>query len=468
MVAAIKRFFTCEGMLPADLRGKEIPDTRSVYRATLDMAWPSAVESVLVGLVGIIDTMMVGTLGPEAIAAVGITNQPKFIFLAVILSLNVGVTAVVARRRGENDQEKANSVLRQTILISVFFSILSSILGIVFARPIVSFAGAEADILDDAVAYFQILMGGMFFNCVLLTMNAAQRGVGNTRISMRTNLTANGVNIVLNYLLIGGHLGFPRLGVRGAAIATIVGFFVGFLMSLKSLLHHGQFLSLLSHGSWRFDAKTLHSIWLVSSSSLFEQLCMRFGFFTYVKIVASLGTIPFATHQICMNILTLSFCFGDGLSIAASSLVGRSLGEKRSDLAIVYGKACQRIALLVSFVLMVLFFFFRGPVMMAFTTDAGIIETGKTIVIIIGVTTFIQTSQVVLMGCLRGAGDTMFAAAVSLLSIAFLRPGSAWLFCYPMGLGLIGAWFSLFFDQLIRMVFSMVRFNGGKWTQHKL
>lgn len=455
-------------MLPADLRGKEIPDTRSVYRATLDMAWPSAVESVLVGLVGIIDTMMVGTLGPEAIAAVGITNQPKFIFLAVILSLNVGVTAVVARRRGENDQEKANSVLRQTILISVFFSILSSILGIVFARPIVSFAGAEADILDDAVAYFQILMGGMFFNCVLLTMNAAQRGVGNTRISMRTNLTANGVNIVLNYLLIGGHLGFPRLGVRGAAIATIVGFFVGFLMSLKSLLHHGQFLSLLSHGSWRFDAKTLHSIWLVSSSSLFEQLCMRFGFFTYVKIVASLGTIPFATHQICMNILTLSFCFGDGLSIAASSLVGRSLGEKRSDLAIVYGKACQRIALLVSFVLMVLFFFFRGPVMMAFTTDAGIIETGKTIVIIIGVTTFIQTSQVVLMGCLRGAGDTMFAAAVSLLSIAFLRPGSAWLFCYPMGLGLIGAWFSLFFDQLIRMVFSMVRFNGGKWTQHKL
>ena len=117
---------------------------------------------------------------------------------------------------------------------------------------------------------------------------------------------------------------------------------------------------------------------------------------------------------------------------------------------------------------MVLFFFFRGPVMMAFTTDAGIIETGKTIVIIIGVTTFIQTSQVVLMGCLRGSRDTMFAAAVSLLSIAFLRPGSAWLFCYPMGLGLIGAWFSLFFDQLIRMVFSMVRFNGGKWTQHKL
>ena len=455
-------------MLPADQRGKELPDTRAVYRTTLDMAWPSAVESVLVGLVGIIDTMMVGTLGPEAIAAVGITNQPKFIFLAVILSLNVGVTAVVARRRGENDSGKANSVLRQTVLISVCFSILSSILGIVFARPIILFAGAEADIIDDAVAYFQILMGGMFFNCVLLTMNAAQRGVGNTRISMRTNLTANGVNIVLNYLLIDGHLGFPRLGVRGAAIATIVGFFVGFLMSLKSLLHRGQFLTFLSHGSWRFDTKTLHSIWLVSSSSLFEQLCMRFGFFTYVKIVASLGTIPFATHQICMNILTLSFCFGDGLSIAASSLVGRSLGEKRPDLAIVYGKVCQRIALLVSFVLMVIFFLFRGPIMMAFTTDAGIIEAGKTIVIIIGATTFIQTSQVVLMGCLRGAGDTMFAAAVSLLSIAFLRPGSAWLFCYPMGLGLIGAWFSLFFDQLIRMVFSMVRFNGGKWTQHKL
>lgn len=468
MTGVIRRFFDCPNMIKKDQQQGEIPPSRDVYRRTFEMAWPSAVESVLVGLVGIIDTMMVGSISPEAIAAVGITNQPKFIFLAVIMSLNVGVTAIVARRKGEDNREGANRVLHQAVILSTILSLISCALGIFCARPIIAFAGAGPDIIDDAVAYFRIIMGGMFFNCLLLTINAAQRGIGKTKISMRTNLTANAINIVFNFLLIGGHFGFPRLGVRGAAIATILGFIVGFLMSLASVLHRDQFLCLFSHERWRFDRETLGGIWRVSSSSLIEQLCMRFGFFMYAKIVASLGTTAFATHQICMNIISVSFCFGDGLSIAASSLVGQSLGAKRADMAIIYGKVCQRIALLVSFILMIMFFASRRWLMMAFTDDWSIIEAGMQIILIIGVTTFLQTSQVVIMGCLRGAGDTLFAAIVSLISIALIRPGSAWVFCYPLGLGLIGAWFSLFFDQTMRMILSMIRFSGGNWTRHKL
>lgn len=468
MAAILKRFFSCESMIRPEQRVGTLPDSRAVYRKAIDMAWPSTVESVLVGLVGMVDTMMVGSIGPDAIAAVGITTQPKFLFLALILSLNVGVTAIIARRKGENDRDAANSVLRQSVILCVIIAVISSLLGTIFARPIIRFAGAGDDILDQAVAYFQIIMGGMFFNCLLLTMNAAQRGAGNTRISMKTNLTANGVNIVLNYLLIGGNLGFPRLGVRGAAIATVVGFAVGFAMSLCSLLHHHQFLSFLHKGSWRFRKETLHGIWSVSASSLVEQLCMRFGFFSYAKIVASLGTIAFATHQICMNILSISFCFGDGLSIAASSLVGQQLGAKRPDMAIVYGKVSQRMAVVVSTVLMVLFFVLREPLMMAFTDDVSIIEAGKDILLIISLATYLQTSQVVLMACLRGAGDTFYTAIISLLSVALVRPGSAWLFCYPLNMGLIGAWVSLVVDQLMRLVGALVRYSGGKWTEHKL
>lgn len=455
-------------MLKENQQNGEIPPSNEIYRHTLDVAWPSALESVLVGLVGMVDTMMVGSIGPEAIAAVGITNQPKLIFLAIIISLNVGVTAVIARRKGAEDREGANCVLKQAVLLSSVISLISSLAGIVFAREINLFAGAGADIIDDAAAYFRIIMSGMFFNCLLLTINAAQRGIGKTKISMRTNLTANAINIVFNYLLIGGHLGFPKMGVRGAAVATVLGFAVGFLMSLASVLHLESFLSLRTHGSWRFQRDTLLPMWKVCSSALIEQMCMRFGFFIYVKIVATLGTIAFATHQICMNVFSISFSVGDGLSIASSSLVGQSLGAKRPDMAIIHGKVCQRIALTLSAFLTVLFIVFRRYIMMAFTNDEAIILQGMSIMIVLALTCLIQNSQVVMMGSLRGAGDTRYTALVSLISIATIRPGSAWLFCYPLALGVMGAWYSMFFDQCVRMVLSLIRFSSGNWTKLKL
>lgn len=468
MLWLLRRFFGCQSMLRDSHRIHDLPSSRTIYRTTLDMAWPSAVESVLVSLVSMIDTIMVGTLGHEAIAAVGITTQPRFLFLSLILSLNIGITAIISRKKGEEDQEGACSVLRQAIMLSVIISLFSSLGGVLFAPQIMSFAGAGSDILTDAVDYFRIIMAGMFFNALLLTINAAQRGVGKTRIAMQTNLVANAVNIVFNYLLIGGNFGFPRLGVKGAAIATVLGFMVGSLMSLRSILHRDGFLTIWSSGGWRFEKETLRSFWLVGSSALIEQLCLRFGFFFYAKIVASLGTTAFATHQICMNIINLSFSVGDGLSVAASALVGQSLGAKRPDMAIIYGKVGQRIALVLSCGLMVLFFTTRRYMMMAFTSEPEIIATGMNIIIIIGLICMVQTSQVVIMGCLRGAGDTRYAAMVSLISIMIIRPASAWLLCYPLGLGLMGAWYSLCIDQCIRMVLSMARFSGGKWTKLKI
>lgn len=463
------RLFSCEAMLKPHQRTEhQPPSTKEIYRHTIEMAWPSAVESVMVSLVGLIDTIMVSSLGHGAIAAVGITTQPRFLFLCMIFSLNIGITAVIARKRGEGNQEESCSVLKQAIMLSTLISLVSTVISVAFSEQLMLFAGAGEDILSDASIYYRVIMLGMILNSLLLTINAAQRGVGNTKIAMQTNLIANGVNVVFNYLLIGGNFGFPKLGVMGAALATVIGFLVGFLVSLWSILHRDSFLSLWYPVRWWFTKDALRSIWFVGSSALVEQLCLRFGFFFYSKIVASLGTVAFATHQICNNILNISFAVGDGLSVAASSLVGQSLGAKRPDMAIIYGKVGQRISFILSLGLFVVFITMRRVIMQAFTTEQEIIVSGMTIIIIIAFICLMQTTQVVMMGCLRGAGDTKFAAYVSLLSIALVRPASAFILCYPLGLGLVGAWLSLVFDQCIRMILSMVRFSGGKWTKLKL
>ena len=468
MFKFFEKLYSVPNMIKSEDIIGEVPETKQVYKNAIDMAWPSAIESVLVGLVSAIDTMMVGSLGAGAIAAVGITNQPKFILLAIIFSLNVGVTAIVARRRGAKDRKGANRCLRQALVISVSLAFILSIIGFAFARPMLLFAGAQADVIDYAVTYFRIIAIGNFFTSVSLTINAAQRGSGNTKISMRTNIVANIVNVTFNYLLINGHLGFPRLGVTGAAIATMLGNIVAFSMSVRSITKADGFLHVKLRSNWKLDKETIKGLAGISSSSFIEQICMRVGFLVTTMLVASLGTIAFATHQICMNMVNLSFTFGDGLGVGSSALVGQNLGAKRPDMATIYSKTIQRIALTIGAVLFLIFIFGRHFLVDLFTDEAPIIQIGGQILIIVAMMSPLQTVSVVIGGTLRGAGDTKFVAYSSLISIGIVRPLTTWLFCYPLGFGIIGAWFSFMTDQCLRLVINSWRFKTGKWTKIRI
>ncbi|MCM1416139.1 MAG: MATE family efflux transporter, partial [bacterium] len=174
-------------------------------RITFHMAWPSIVESFFVAFAGLVDSLMVSSLGSYAVAAVGLTTQPKFMGLALFFAVNVAISALVARRRGEEKPEEANRILSTAVVFIVAAAIFMSILFVAFAGPIIRFCGSTPETHDSAVAYFRIVMGGMLFNCLQMGINSAQRGVGNTKITMRTNVTSNTVNIICNYLLINGH-----------------------------------------------------------------------------------------------------------------------------------------------------------------------------------------------------------------------------------------------------------------------
>lgn len=461
--------FPGDRLCPENKRFGTIPSRSNLYNTTLHLAWPALTETVLVGLVGIVDTVMVSSCGTEAIDAVGIVTQPKFIVLALFMALNVGVTAVVARRIGEGRSEDARSILRQALVVCAGLLVIVTSLAFIFSRNILELAGATADYIDDADSYFRVILIGIPFTALSLVINAAHRGTGNTKISMVTNLTANGINIIFNYFLIGGNCGFPKLGVTGAAIATTLGYVVAFFISLWTVLrrHSPMHISFL-HDSFRLHRNQLAPILFVGSSAAVEQLFMRFGFMTYAIIIAGLGTNDFAAHQICMTILSFSFTFGDGLSVAATTLVGQSMGQKRPDLALIYGKICQRIGLSIAVFISAIFFFGRYLITGFFTNVPYIVEYCALIFILMAAIVPFQMSQVILLGALRGAGDARYTAIISFIAIAIIRPGLSFLLCYPAGMGLFGAWLGLFADQLIRFFLSAYRYYRCKWFKIQL
>ncbi len=440
---------------------------KGLLAETLKMAWPAVLESFFVSLAGMIDTMMVAALGTYAVAAVGLTTQPKFIALSFFLAPNIAVSALVARRRGQGNQEEANRILCTALVYTLIACVIVTGITVFGADLIMKLCGSNPDTHAAAVTYFRIIQGGMFFNVLTLVINAAQRGSGNTRIAMTTNVTSSIVNVVFNYLLIGGHLGFPKLGLVGAAIATVLGTVIAFIMSVRSLFAKESYLSVpfIKTEKIRASLEAMQSIFRLGSNMFLENIAMRVGFVYTAVIAAKLGTDAFAAHQVGMNFLSLGFSFGDGMQVTAVALIGRSLGERNIEKAKRYGSLCQRTGLAISCILAVILYFFGRNLFSLFFTDDHVLSMGVMICRFIMVIILFQISQIIYGGALRGAGDVKYTLFAALISVTLIRTGVTWLLTGVFPLGLVGIWIGILADQVSRFVLLSRRFRKGEWAE---
>ena len=443
---------------------------QDMMREALQMAWPAVLESFFVAVAGMIDTMMVATMGSYAVAAVGLTQQPKFISLTLFFAINVAVSAIVARRKGEQRRNAANEMLATALIVSTVLCILMTTLFLIWTPGLMRFAGSNADTHESAVVYFRIIIGGSFFNVITMVINSAQRGSGNTRISMTTNLVSSCINILFNYLLIGGHFGFPALGVTGAALATVLGTVAAFLMSVRSLFLKNSYVSipLILKEKIRFTRDAFMNIIGLGANMCLENLAMRVGFVATAMLAARLGTDEFAAHNVGMNILGLAFSFADGMQAAAVALSGEALGAGEKERAKQYGNICQHIGLGISVCLSILLIFGGRWFFGLYFEERHIVDMGVLICRFICVIVLLQISQVIFSACLRAAGDVRYTLCVSLISVTIIRTGVTWLLVSVFHLGLVGIWLGILSDQSSRFLLMGRRFREGKWVDIRI
>lgn len=451
---------------------KKLPEgitSSMLYSDIVRLAWPSLLELTLTQLTSMVDLMMVGGLGAWAITAVGLTTQPKFLLMTMFIAMNVGATAMVARYRGAGEPKKANEILRQALFLTFVLSLVSSIVGYIFAEDMVRFMGAaDPETLAGGTVYLKIQMVGLVPLALTSTFTATLRGVGHTRVAMIYNLTANLVNVVSNYLLINGHFGFPRLEVAGASLATIIGQFVAFIMALSVVLKGDHYLHLELKERFKIRWGHMRNIIYIGIPSMMEQLAMRAGVIVYARTVASLGTVVYATHQIGMNIQALSFMTGQAFAVSATSLAGQSLGKKRPDMAQSYSNHTRRLGMITALILAGTFYFFGRQIVSLYTDEPEIIAQGARILKLVALVQPFQSSQFILAGALRGAGDTRATMVITFLTVMLVRPILALVLIRQFNWGLDGAWVALVTDQVLRSSLVLLRYNSGKWKNIKI
>lgn len=454
------------------VKGETEQESKRMYSNMLKIAVPSCIEGALMSVISAVDTMMVGALGAASLAGVGLTAQPRLTLLVFVQALCVGTTAVIARRKGADDPLGARRCLNQSMAIITVLGLIISVLGHVFAKEIVVFSGANPETLPFAKSYFAIIALGILPNCWQLCICAAFRAIGKTTITLTTNLIANLLNVCFNYVLINGKLGFPRLGVVGAAIASVIGTVVASLMSFYFVMRGNSYFVYNPFKRVRFDKATIASLTKIGSATALEALFLRGGFMLVQIVVAGLGTIAFASYQIVSQVTGLSFTVGDGLATAAVSMVGQSLGAKNKEKAKQYVAISRKMGIVVSLSLMLIIILMKDIFPRFFTSEASVIENSALSFLVIAFSMYPQNVRVIYSGSLRGAGDAKYVAVCSFVGVTIFRPLSTFLLCYKfhflipaLKLDVIGPWVSYFFDALIRTYLLQLRIKSGKWTE---
>ncbi|QUH18445.1 MATE family efflux transporter [Alkaliphilus sp. B6464] len=440
----------------------------------INIAWPVLIELLLGSLFGMIDMMMLGRIGDSSlaaasVAAVGITNQPLFIGISLVQALNVGATAMIARYLGANQNERIETTLKHVILLSLLMlAIPLSILGIVFTDSIMNFMGAQADALHVGRNYFKVVMVGFIFQSFNMSVSAALRGIGETKTPMKINLKANFLNVIGNAILIYGLLGLPKLGVTGAGISTAISNVIASVFLFIYIIKGKSIIKLNIRKPFKFDKDIIYNLVRIGVPASLEQLVLRTGVLLFVKIVAGLGTVVYAAHQISLSILNLSLQPGQAFGIAASSLVGRALGTNELSQAENYAKETRRIGSMISTFMAIIFFFFGPQLVGLYSNDPEIIQSASVALKIIALVQPFQSSQLILAGGLRGAGDTFWPLIATFFGVLLVRVALAHVFVNIFGYGLAGAWMAVFVDQLVRWLFVYMRFRTGQWKHTKL
>jgi len=258
------------------------------------------------------------------------------------------------------------------------------------------------------------------------------------------------------------------MGVRGAAIGLGTGQVVAAVIALVSIFRGSGILKFRLRKLVQVDLSILSRIVRVGTPSMFEQLCVRAGNIMFTRVVASLGDVEFATHQIAMDLHQFTYMNGTSFGVAATSLLGQSLGKKRPDQGNSFVMLCRRFAQILALSFAAIIVVFNRQLVGLYVNDPMVVAMGATLLYAVAILQPLQSSQQVIAGALRGAGDTKGVAVCTFLGVMIIRPLMSYVFVNIFGLGLMGVWLGIGLDQGMRSLYTLWRFNSGKWRTIKV
>ncbi len=451
------------------LRGEENHDytAGSLNRAVLLLSVPMVLEMVMESLFAIVDVFFVSRLGSDAVAVVGLTESVMSLIYAVAIGISFAATAVVARRIGEKDPERAAQAAGQIILLG---AVISAAIGLTlgsFAPSILRLMGAEESVVTLGSGYARVMLGGNITVFMIFLINAIFRGAGDAVIAMRTLWLANGLNIILDPCLIFGWGPFPEMGVAGAAVATNIGRGVGIAYQLWHLAGHHSRVRL----RWRHlkpDPELLLNLLRTAGNGIAQLLISTTSWVGLFKILAVFGSTALAGYTIAIRVVIFALMPAWGLANAGSTLVGQNLGAGQPDRAEASVRIATRYNVIFLGVVGLFFVILAGPIVSLFTTDPAVHLHGTRALWIVSLAFPLYAAGMCFEGAFNGSGDTWTPTKLNFFCFWLGQVPLAWALAVPFGLGPLGVFIAVPLSFSLLTVWSGVLFRRGAWKLKKV
>jgi putative MATE family efflux protein len=419
-------------------------------------------EMAMESLFGIVDVYFVGRLGPEAVAAVGVTEALLTVVFAVAMGLSLSTTATVARRVGEKRDDAAAVAAVQAILLGLLASLPVAAAGLLWPRELLRLMGAPAAVSDLGWGFTAWLLGGSVTILQLFLINAVFRGAGDPGVAMRSLWLANGVNIVLDPCLIFGLGPFPELGLTGAAVATTFGRAVGVAYQVRALLRGSGRLR-IERRHLRLDPPVMLRLLRLSAGGIGQFLISTASWLGLVRILTPFGAAAIAGYTLALRIIVVAILPAWGMCNAAATLVGQNLGAGRPARAerAVWLAGALNMAFLG--VVAVAFVLSAERLIGFFTTDPAVLATGASALRIISYGYVFYAWGMVVVQAFNGAGDTLTPTWINLCCYWLFQIPLAWTLARCLDLGPQGVFLAITIAESVIAVVGVVCFRRGTW-----
>lgn len=442
--------------------GSQDPTQGPVGRAIVMLAVPMVLEMVMESIFVVVDIFFVSRLGAEAMAAVGLTESMMAIVYTVAVGLSIGVTAIVARRTGERDEEGASRAAAQALMLGVIAATVFGVFGAFNAGRLLTLMGGDAEVVRVGTGYATVMLAGNGAILLLFLLNAAFRGAGDATIAMRVLWLANGINIVLDPCLIFGLGPFPELGVTGAAVATTIGRGTAVIVQILTLLHGSGRLRVRAH-HLRLRPALMLRVLRLSGTGMLQTFIGTASWIGLVRLLAVFGSSALAGYTIAIRIILFALLPAWGLSNAAATMVGQGLGAGDPDRA-------ERAVWIAGFLNLL----FLGTVGIVFMVGAPAIvaffggdEATRAYAVrclrIVSAGFFFYAYGMVLTQSFNGAGDAWTPTLLNLICFWCWEIPLAWVLATTLGLGPEGVFLAIAIAFSTLAVVSAALFRRGGW-----
>lgn len=451
------------------VRGEQQDYTKgSLRKAIFLLAIPMIIEMGMESVFALVDLFFVSKLGKHAVSTVGLTESVLTIIYSVAIGVSMAATAMVARRIGEKNEKGAASAAMQSIWLGIAIILVFSTAGVFFAADILRLMGAEAETIANGVTYTRIMMGSSTVIMLLFLINGIFRGAGDASIAMRSLALANGFNIVLCPVLINGFGPIPAFGITGAALATSIGRSIGVLYQLYHLFN-GSSVVKLTKAALQAEWKVIRSLVKIAWPATFQFIIASCSWIFLAQLVAETGhSAASAGYQTAIRIVMFFLLPAWGISNAAATLVGQSLGAKdfvRAERAVLQTAKYNAVFM---GVVSLLFLLMPGAIVGFFTSAEEVQRYAVTALRIISAGYIFYGVGMVLVNAFNGAGDTRTPTVINIFCFWLFQLPLAYFLAKYLDLGPRGVFIAIPVAETVITITAFVLFKKGRWQKVKI